>query len=131
GFGRLWVSVDGPFNEHLIRDVGGLTLGLAAVALFAFVRPTASMVRAVATGSLVFGLPHFVYHLAHLDLLPTTLDQVSQTSALAAAPLVALALLREAGRLDATTSRPHSEQEPAPAGLASQPEPASPTPVLR
>lgn len=30
GFGFVWISVDGPFNEHLIRDVGSLYLALAA-----------------------------------------------------------------------------------------------------
>ncbi len=31
GGGRHWVAVDGPFNEHLVRDVGTLNLALAAV----------------------------------------------------------------------------------------------------
>ena len=26
GMGRVWVAVDGPYNEHLVRDVGGLNL---------------------------------------------------------------------------------------------------------
>lgn len=29
--GRAWVAVDGPFNEHLLRDVGGLFLALTVV----------------------------------------------------------------------------------------------------
>ena len=33
GLGRAWVRVDGPFNEHLVRDVGGLNLALAAAVL--------------------------------------------------------------------------------------------------
>lgn len=31
GFG-VWVAGDGPFNEHLVRDVGGLNLSMAALA---------------------------------------------------------------------------------------------------
>ena len=31
GGGRHWVSADGPYNEHLVRDFGSLNLGLAAV----------------------------------------------------------------------------------------------------
>src|SRR4051794_26730911 len=31
GFRTGWVSTDGPFNEHLLRDFGGLNLGLAAL----------------------------------------------------------------------------------------------------
>lgn len=26
GFGRTWVSPDGPFTEHLVRDIGGRPL---------------------------------------------------------------------------------------------------------
>src|SRR5205085_11878832 len=37
GSGRVWVAVDGPYNEHLIRDVGELNLALAVVAIIAFV----------------------------------------------------------------------------------------------
>ena len=35
GAGRVWVAVDGPYNEHLVRDVGGLNLALAFVAVLA------------------------------------------------------------------------------------------------
>jgi hypothetical protein len=31
GLRQFWVSLDGPYNEHLIRDVGGLNLGLAVL----------------------------------------------------------------------------------------------------
>lgn len=39
GLGRAWVRIDGPFNEHLIRDVGGLNLGLGLAAIFALRSP--------------------------------------------------------------------------------------------
>jgi hypothetical protein len=26
--GRVWVAIDGPYNEHLVRDVGAAALGL-------------------------------------------------------------------------------------------------------
>ena len=35
GAGRHWVSVDGPYNEHLLRDVGQGNLALGVVALVA------------------------------------------------------------------------------------------------
>ncbi len=28
GFGRQWISPDGPFNEHLMRDFGALNLAI-------------------------------------------------------------------------------------------------------
>src|SRR3954452_21157003 len=37
GGGQHWVSVDGPYNEHLVRDVGGLNLALPVAALVALV----------------------------------------------------------------------------------------------
>jgi nucleoside-diphosphate-sugar epimerase len=93
GFGMHWVNVDGPYNEHLMRDLGGANLALAGVILFAIVQPTAGLVRAVAASVLVAQVPHFVYHAAHLGVLPTTLDRVLQTLSLAltlAIPLLVL-----------------------------------------
>ncbi|MGZ4793552.1 MAG: hypothetical protein ACXWBO_16995, partial [Ilumatobacteraceae bacterium] len=43
GFGRVWVHVDGPFNEHLVRDVGGLDLALAIVLIAAMISLTRSL----------------------------------------------------------------------------------------
>jgi nucleoside-diphosphate-sugar epimerase len=99
GLGHMWVSPDGPFNEHLVRDVGGLTLALAAVAFMALVWTTPLLVRAVAVATLVSSVPHVIYHAAHIELLPATADQVAQTLALAAAPALALALLWCAERM--------------------------------
>ena len=63
GLGRSWVSVDGPYNEHLVRDVGGLYLALAVVVVVAAVSLNRTMVRTAALATLVSGVPHFVYHL--------------------------------------------------------------------
>lgn len=62
GFGRIWIAVDGPFNEHLIRDVGSLYLGLAAASVVAAFSRTADAARAVGAAWVVFGAPHLVYH---------------------------------------------------------------------
>jgi hypothetical protein len=100
GLGMQWVSVDGPYNEHLLRDLGGANLALAVVILFAIARPTIGLIRAVATALLVAQVPHFVYHAAHLDVLPTTVDRVLQTGALAltlAIPLLVLVASRGIG----------------------------------
>ena len=67
GSGRVWVSVDGPYNEHLIRDVGSLNLALAAVTLIAAVTLSVWAIRAAAVAWIVYGLPHLVYHLRNLD----------------------------------------------------------------
>ena len=73
-FGRAWVSGDGPFNEHLLRDVGSLDLALAVVLAYALVSPTLELVRAAALATLVGSGLHFAYHVAHLDLLPSEAD---------------------------------------------------------
>jgi len=97
GFGMHWVAVDGPYNEHLLRDLGGANLALAVVILFAIAQPTAGLVRAVATAWLVAQVPHFVYHAAHLDVMPTTLDRVLQTTSLALTLAIPLLVLLRAG----------------------------------
>ncbi|MGB3412474.1 MAG: hypothetical protein WBA45_14900 [Microthrixaceae bacterium] len=71
GFGAGWVAVDGPFNEHLIRDVGGLNLALAAVLIAAMVMLTAPLVTAAAVAALLYGVPHVIYHLFNTDGLST------------------------------------------------------------
>ena len=73
GFGRAWVVVDGPYNEHLVRDVGGLQLGMAVVPLAAFLRPSVALVRVAALSSVAWQAPHLVYHLAQSAGLALTL----------------------------------------------------------
>lgn len=71
GLGFIWISIDGAYNEHLIRDVGTLNLGLAAATAFAaLLRKEADVVtgsRAIGVAWIVFSVPHLAYHLAHLD----------------------------------------------------------------
>jgi hypothetical protein len=71
GMGRTWVSLDGPFNEHLVRDVGGLNLALAAVAAAAILFRSALLGRVAGAAALVYGLPHLLYHATHLDSFDT------------------------------------------------------------
>jgi hypothetical protein len=66
GGGRSWVAPDGPYNEHLVRDVGELNLALTVVTLFALVLLTRALVLATAVAWLVYSVPHLVYHLRHL-----------------------------------------------------------------
>jgi hypothetical protein len=100
GLGHAWVAVDGPYNEHLLRDFGATNLALAVVMLAAFLRPTATLVRLAAFSSLVWQAPHTLYHLVHVDALPALGDQVAQTATLLVGVLVALALLWDASYLD-------------------------------
>lgn len=93
GFGMTWVATDGPFNEHLMRDLGGANLALAFLVFLAIARPTAYLVRGVAIAILITQVPHFVYHALHLELLPNTLERVLQTASLALVLLVPVFVL--------------------------------------
>ncbi|MFC3449295.1 hypothetical protein [Amycolatopsis speibonae] len=67
GFRTGWVAMDGPFNEHLLRDFGGLNLALAAILIGAAVIGTTAVARLAALATFLFGLPHFLYHLGHVS----------------------------------------------------------------
>ena len=36
-FGRGWVAMDGPYNEHLVRDVGSLNLAIVVLVFAALI----------------------------------------------------------------------------------------------
>ncbi|MDQ6698159.1 MAG: hypothetical protein M3Z46_11955, partial [Actinomycetota bacterium] len=89
---RQWVSADGPYNEHLVRDFGSLNLALAAVAAVAFVRPVRELLIAVGLANLVYGVPHLIYHLRHLDVYDTA-DKIGNVVALSAVLVLPAILL--------------------------------------
>jgi hypothetical protein len=101
GFGRSWVSVDGPYNEHLVRDVGWYNLALTVITVWAAVTLARSLVLAVLVGWLVVDLPHLVYHAANLDGLSTG-DGTAELISLALGPAIAAALLVLVARGDDT-----------------------------
>ncbi len=92
GMGRVWVAVDGPFNEHLVRDVGGLNLGLAFVAILALVTSSTLVARAAGGAALLFGGPHLLYHALHLDSFDTG-DAIGMLASLTMAVLAGLLAL--------------------------------------
>jgi len=98
GGGHSWIAPDGPFNEHLVRDVGLLNLALAVVTIAAAVWLTRPLVRATACAWLVYSVPHLVYHVVHRGALEPS-DQVSSLAGLAIVPVLALAVLVVSARL--------------------------------
>ena len=119
GMGRSWVSVDGPFNEHLIRDVGGGYLSITVLALVAIIIKTRELALATALVWLVTHtkdivlhdklatrrragnqrprpcrlvarelVPHFTYHMYHLDMYPAVIDKIGNIVSLVALVLV-------------------------------------------
>jgi hypothetical protein len=79
GLGRHWVDVDGPFNEHLMRDIGQGNLAFGVVALVALLTGGVWLARATGLAAVVANLPHHAYHQVHVEVLPTVSDQVLQT----------------------------------------------------
>ena len=102
GFGRSWLAVDGPFNEHFVRDFGALNLALAVLLIAAAVRLSRDLVSVAAIASLVWGVPHVIYHLANTDGL-TAMDNVASIGGLAFGVLLAVMLLISAQKLDDPT----------------------------
>jgi hypothetical protein len=92
GFGRHWISPDGPFNEHVLRDYGAATLGLSVLAVCAFVWLTRPLVVATGLAVLAAGLPHLGYHFAHLDKYDTG-DQIGIIASLAVPPILGVVLV--------------------------------------
>jgi hypothetical protein len=92
GAGREWVAVDGPYNEHLVRDVGVLFLALVVVTIAALIWLTRPLVLGTAWAWLVYGIPHLVYHVRHRDVYDAV-DQVANITSLLLAPVLAIALL--------------------------------------
>ena len=71
GGGRHWVSALGAYDEHLVRDFAATYLGIGLLILAAAVVLTRQLVVAALATSLVFQVPHFIFHIANKDALST------------------------------------------------------------
>ena len=104
-FGRGWVELLPAYNEHLVRDVGGLYLATAGL----FVGAALVMSRAtviIACGSwLLFALPHAIYH-------GFNLEPFSTSDAIANAVVLVGAVLLPAWVLAAVVRRPRASGSP-------------------
>ncbi len=108
--GHRWVANLPSYNEHVLRDFGGLNLALAVVFGVAAVTLHPVLVRAVLAGYLVFAVPHLVFHLNHLQPFGRT-DAAAQTVALTAVAVLPVALLALT-RPPANQSRPSGTPAP-------------------
>jgi len=61
------VDLTPPFSEHYARDFGWATLGIAFLLLLAIITPKAHFVIPATVAYLIFGIPHFVFHVTELD----------------------------------------------------------------
>lgn len=103
------VDATPPFSEHLFRDFGGATLGLAVVLTAAALWPERRLVVTALLAYLAFSVPHLVFHLGHLHGLggpeATVLVAVLAASVVVPLALLVAALRRRPEPVDATRDR--------------------------
>jgi hypothetical protein len=106
--GRAWVSTLGPYNEHLVRDVGALNLALGVLLVVAAVLLERRLVQISLVAYLAYAVPHFIFHASTGHALPLG-DNIANLITLGLAvllPLVLLALVgRPGGRQTSTMER--------------------------
>ena len=90
--GRDWVSSLGPYNEHLVRDVGTLNLALGVLLAAAALLLERRLVQVSLVAYLVYAVPHFAFHLMTGHAL-SLVDNVANLVTLGIAVLLPLVLL--------------------------------------
>jgi hypothetical protein len=93
GLGHHWVSSMGPYDQHLVVDVGFLFLALTVTLVVALFSGGKLLVRTASVSALVFTVPHLGFHAGHLDGFSNA-DAIAELVSLAvtvAAPVVAFA----------------------------------------
>ncbi|MEV4314586.1 hypothetical protein [Actinocrispum sp. NPDC049592] len=95
--GTGWVAALPPYNEHLMRDYGTMTLAMTVVLVYAAVRMTPSVVRLSMVAMLVFAVPHTLFHVLHLEHFSPG-AAVGQTVTLALTIVLPLVVLALSGR---------------------------------
>jgi hypothetical protein len=81
--GRGWVQLLPPYNEHLIRDVGGFYLAFALLFAWAAVTLARALIVPLAVAWSLAALLHAIYHVLHLEGFSAG-DAVAQTAGLVA-----------------------------------------------
>jgi hypothetical protein len=89
---HTWVAYLPPYNEHLMRDVGGLNLALLIVIVVAAVTLDRLVVRTALAAVLFFAVVHFIFHATHLENFPRG-DAIGQTVSLGVTVLLPALLL--------------------------------------
>lgn len=95
--GKGWVATLGAYDEHLVRDVGSLFLGLGVLLIVAAVRGQRSLSMVAAIVWLIFAIPHTIYHLFNLGPYSTgnAIANVITLGWTVVGGLLVLALLRD------------------------------------
>lgn len=90
--GGAWVNALPPYNEHLVRDIGGLNLGFALLFFASASTLDVTLIRTSLGAWLLYALPHFLFHITNMERLSGS-EKVFQTLALGALIVVPVGLL--------------------------------------
>jgi hypothetical protein len=90
--GRGWVEALPAYNEHLVRDVGGLFIATAIVLAAAAIWLDRRLVLVALVSFLAFSVPHTTYHLFNLGGISTG-DAIAEVISLLFTVIAPLALL--------------------------------------
>jgi hypothetical protein len=112
--GMSWIAAEGPYNEHLARDIGGLVNGLSVVAILAAWSLSRPLLAANALGWLVYSLPHLGYHLSQpLDDASMQTLNVLVLGSEVVLPVVGLLGASRGRKLPTTASRDRAQPSTA------------------
>ena len=95
--GRGWVEALPAYNEHLLRDVGGLFLATGLVLVVAGAWLERRVVALALVSYLLFSIPHTIYHLLNLEPYATG-DAIGNAVTLVATVALPVYLLWRLGR---------------------------------
>ena len=111
GMGMQWLPVLGPFNEHLVKDVGGMYLGLAALSFWTLFHLTnRTLVLITAVSWTIFNTLHLTYHATMLHMYDTfnaVMNVIALTTVLVCSAALAIPTTT-ATRTDAGTTHADS-----------------------
>lgn len=98
-FGRGWVELLPPYNEHLVRDVAGFYLAFTILFAWAAVTLARALVVPLCVAWAVFSLAHGVFHALHLEGFSTgdAIAEIGGLAAVLALPLLAIWVVRQDG----------------------------------
>jgi hypothetical protein len=74
--GLHWVAALGPYNEHLVVDVGALNLALLVLSVWALRRPTRESLAVTGGAWSIYNAIHLLWHMLHLHVFPI-IDKIS------------------------------------------------------
>jgi len=86
------VSADPPFNQHLMSDIGGLSLAMTVVVGAAAVLMDRTLIRVALAAYLVYSVSHLLFHVTHLTGMSPG-GVAFLLAGLSLLPLIALGLL--------------------------------------